>query len=131
MATMTVSIAADLLQRLLDEAATSPRREVCGLLFGDGASIDHAEATANIADDPATSFEIDPRALIAALRRERMGGARRVGHYHSHPSGVAEPSAHDRAAAEPGLLWLILADQAARLWLADLTGFREVPLVRV
>jgi proteasome lid subunit RPN8/RPN11 len=125
---VTVTISRTCLDRLLAEAAASPAREVCGLLFGTDGRIDTAVATANVAARPEDAFEIDPRALIAAYRAERAGGPRLIGHYHSHPSGSARPSARDAAAAEPGSVWLILGGGEARLWRADADGFREMPL---
>lgn len=86
-------------------------------------------------------FEIDPKLLLSlhrSLREAASGAAERacaaegaggcaapasakraeriLGVYHSHPSGAPEPSPTDRArAAEPGLVWLIVAlDAAAR-----------------
>jgi desampylase len=125
---VTVRIARSLIDRLLGEAAGHPDVEVCGLLFGEHDRIDAAEATANVAPDPTRWFEIDPAALIAAHRAERGGGARLIGHYHSHPSGDARPSSRDLAAAEPGRLWLILGSGEARLWRLAKGGFGEVAL---
>ncbi len=127
---MAVAIARTLLDSILAEAAATPAREVCGLLFGDCAAISHATPAANVSPHPADSFEIDPQALFAAIRAERAGGARLVGHYHSHPNGRPEPSARDAAAAEPGRLWLILGGGRARLWRAGEGGrFDEVALI--
>ena len=124
-----VTLDRTVLDELLYRASISPDEEVCGLLFGSGRRIDRATATANVASDPATAFEVDPAMLIAALRAERTGGPTLIGHYHSHPRGRAEPSARDRAAAEPGRLWLILGGGEARLWLAVRGGFAEMELV--
>lgn len=99
------------------------------MLLGDAARIEHAIATANVADDPARAFEIDPAALFSVLRAERAGGPALVGHYHSHPNGCAEPSPRDRAAAEPGKLWIIMAGGIARAWALEGTGFHEIALV--
>lgn len=126
---MTAIIGHTLLIGLLDAAAAAPDREICGLLFGTADRIDRAEAAANVADRPQDTFEIDPRALFAALRAERAGGERLIGHYHSHPNGSAIPSPRDLAAAEPGKLWLILAGGVARLWILENGGFRELQLV--
>ena len=106
---MTVRIATALLDRILAHAAETPDREVCGLLFGSDTTIEAAQPAANVADTPERTFEIDPRALFAAIRAERHGGPPLVGHYHSHPSGDPTPSPRDAAAAEPGRLWLIVA----------------------
>jgi proteasome lid subunit RPN8/RPN11 len=113
---------------LLAEAAASPNREVCGLLFGSVDRIERAVAAANVATRREDMFEIDPAALIAAHRAQRAGGPRLIGHYHSHPSGSAMPSVRDAAAAEPGKLWLILGGGEARLWRAGAQGFEALPL---
>lgn len=114
----SVGISSGLLDRLLAEAAAAPAIEVCGLLFGDDRGIAGASACRNVADTPATSFEIDPAALIAAHRAMRSGGPRLIGHYHSHPGGQPDPSPRDAAAATAGDLWLILGAGEARLWRA-------------
>jgi len=120
---MMVRISRGVLQRILAHAAEEPRREVCGLLLGQ-AQPERVEAmveTANVAANPVDSFEIDPTALFAALRAERIGGPRILGHYHSHPNGPPTPSARDAGMAlQPGRLWLIVAAGEARMW-------REVP----
>jgi len=121
-----VRIATDALALAQAEADASPRYEVCGLLLGRPGLIECAVPAANVAPDPSRWFELDPRALIGALRAERSGGPCVLGHYHSHPSGNAEPSSRDVAAAEPGRLWLILGGGEARLWRAGATGFQPV-----
>ena len=126
---MTVTIGRDSLQTLLAAAAAAPDREICGLLFGASDRIERVDAAENVADCPHDMFEIDPRALFAALRAERAGGMRLVGHYHSHPNGSAEPSLRDLVAAEPGKLWLILGGGVARLWAMENDRFRELQLV--
>jgi len=126
---MAVSIARDILRTLFDAAMATPDREICGLLFGSADRIDRAQPADNVADRPEDTFEIDPRALFAALRAERAGGERLIGHYHSHPNGSAAPSPRDLAAAEAGKLWLILGGGDARLWIMENGGFRELQLV--
>ena len=75
--------------------------EVCGLLLGAGRRIDAILPAANVASDPSRHFELDPVTLIAAHRAARAGGPAVIGHYHSHPSGVAAPSPTDAACAAP------------------------------
>ncbi len=125
---MVVSILSPVLDLILADVAATPGLERCGLLFGGAKRIDAAQPTTNVASDPAQFFEIDPAVLLAAMRAERGGGPRVIGHYHSHPNGSAEPSARDLAASEPGKLWLIVADGAARLWLSEAGAFRELKL---
>jgi proteasome lid subunit RPN8/RPN11 len=124
---MRIAIARSLLDQILGHAAGSADREVCGLLFGDSGQISEARPTANIADDPARSFEVDPHALFAAMKAERAGGPKIVGHYHSHPNGSTEPSGRDAEAAEAGSYWMIVAGGEAALWKAEVGGqFRSV-----
>ena len=126
---MAMKIGREILDGLLDAAAAAPDREICGLLFGAEGGVDRAEAVDSVAENPSETFEIDPRALFAALRAERAGGPRLIGHYHSHPNGSAEPSPRDLEAAEPGKYWLIVGGGTARLWLAEEGGFTEVQMI--
>jgi proteasome lid subunit RPN8/RPN11 len=104
-------------------ADASPDAEICGLLLGAAGRIDAAEACANVAANPARTFEIDPVALFAAHRRARGGGAVVVGHYQSHPAGEPVPSPRDAVQAMgDGALWLILGGGKARLWRSVETG---------
>jgi len=129
---MVIEISRTALDTILRECAANPEREACGLLFGHEQAVLRAEPTANVAVRQADSFEIDPAALFAALRAERAGGPRVIGHYHSHPNGRPEPSARDAAAAEPGKLWLIVAERQVRAWWAGEGGsFAAVRLIVV
>lgn len=121
-----MAISSELLGRILAHAGAEPEREVCGLLLGTHDRITAATPAVNVAACPATRFELDPAALIAAHRAARIGGPAVLGHYHSHPSGRAEPSAHDRAMATGDALWLIVAGGEARLFRAG--SWEAVPL---
>lgn len=112
---MAVTIASKLVAQIVAEANASPQREICGLLTERGVL-----SCRNVSPQPETRFEIDPAALIAALRAERAGGERVIGCYHSHPGGIAEPSVRDAADAAPnGWLWLIVgAGGTVRAWRA-------------
>ncbi|AEG48698.1 putative protease [Sphingobium chlorophenolicum L-1] len=115
---MRVGISRGLLEQIMSEAAADTN-EVCGLLLGEPGRIDAIQPAANAASDPARRFELDPAVLIAAHRAARAGGARIVGHYHSHPGGAPVPSATDAACAvADGSLWLIAGRGAARLWVS-------------
>lgn len=123
---MTFRIATDLVDAIVAEAAATPEIEVCGLLLGRGRTVEEARRCRNVADDPSCRFEIDPAALLAAHRQARAGGLPILGCYHSHPSGLAEPSARDAAAAVPnGWLWLIVAGREVRGWRAVEAGHRR------
>ncbi|MFL9842575.1 M67 family metallopeptidase [Sphingomonas sp. ST-64] len=108
-----------LIQRAAEEAAPL---EACGLLFG-ADRVERASIEVNVANDPSRRFEIDPGALIAALRAERGGGERVIGYWHSHPSGVALPSLTDaEMAAEDGNIWVIVAGDEVTAWRAGASG---------
>jgi proteasome lid subunit RPN8/RPN11 len=119
------------------EARAAFPRECCGLIEGfwsDGGEAQavtlHPAANSAAADD---RFEIEPQAQFAALKAARAAGHLLIGCYHSHPNGVAAPSARDLAGgAEDNFLWLIaaLADRHAPLTLAGFVycaeGFGEI-----
>lgn len=114
-----VRISRRLLHRIAAETASDPAVEVCGLLLGTGEEVTAVEPCRNVAADPATRFEIDPAALLAAHRRARGGGPAVLGSYHSHPTGRAEPSPRDAADAAPdGAIWLVAAGGAVTAWRA-------------
>lgn len=123
---MTVAIASALVRQILGAAAATPSVEVCGLLFGDPAHVVAATACRNVASDPVRAFEIDPADLFSAHRAARGGGPRVIGHYHSHPTGRALPSARDAAMAPPdGALWLIVGGGDVTAWRAVARGVIE------
>lgn len=114
---MFVRISSESIAAIRAHAAETPDVEVCGLLFGTVEAVEAVKRCANVADTPATAFEIDPAALIAAHKAERAGGAKLIGHYHSHPNGVCGPSEADRAEAlDAGRFWLIIAGTEIRAW---------------
>jgi desampylase len=120
---MSVNISRAMLAQIVDWAARSPEKEVCGLLFGDEVHISGWSVARNVADDPARRFEIDPAALIAAHRAARAGGPAIVGYVHSHPSGSVMPSACDaEMALGDGAIWLIVAPPDYALWQAGSSG---------
>ena len=118
-----LEISREALDAIRAEAAASPAVEVCGLLLGEGLRVERVVPCRNVADVPATGFEIDPQALIAAHKAARAGGPAVIGHYHSHPGGRAEPSPRDAAAARGEEVWVIVADDDVTAWLPDGGGF--------
>jgi len=72
-------------------------------------------------------FEIDPAALIAALKSARQGGPGVVGYYHSHPTGSAAPSDTDAACASgDGKVWAIVGGDRVGWWRDSADGFEEI-----
>lgn len=114
---MVICISRALLDAIIADAQGDAARERCGLLTGDAGAITGFLPVTNVHCEPARHFELDPLALLASHRAARGGGAVPIGHYHSHPTGSAQPSVTDAAAAdEEGRLWLIIASGEARAW---------------
>ncbi|MBN8814947.1 MAG: M67 family metallopeptidase [Sphingomonas sp.] len=116
---MRLEISRAALDAIRAEAAASPDVEVCGLLLGRGLQVERVVPCRNVAAEPRMAFEIDSQALITAHKQARIGGPAVIGHYHSHPTGKAEPSARDAASARGGEVWVIVADSDATAWLAS------------
>ena len=110
------------MERIVSDAQRTPS-EICGLLLGGPGSVREIVPCDNVHPLPARHFELDPAALFRALRAARAGGPTVIGHYHSHPSGLAAPSPTDAAAAAPdGAIWIIVADGALSAWQAVRDG---------
>lgn len=78
----------------------------------------------NAAEDPETSFLIDPDEQGSLLERIWARNEELVGIVHSHPRSGPEPSERDRAVAEsqpPGLTWVIVGlEPAVDYWFGEL-----------
>ena len=126
---MIIEVSSAQVERLLAEARNALPREACGLLLGNGAQIEEVRVCRNVHPQPETHFEIDPQALIDAHRAARSGGPQVLGYFHSHPVGLPEPSATDRAcAAGDGRIWAIVAGHDVRFWRDDIAGFAALSL---
>lgn len=124
-AAITITAAAH--SAILEAAAAAAPCEACGLLLGQGAHIAAAIPAANVHPEPLRHFEIDPAALIAAHKAARQGGPQVLGYFHSHPNGLARPSATDAAmAAGDGRIWAIAAAGMASMWRDDASGFEAL-----
>ena len=73
----------------------------------------------NVAEDPRVAYRADPAALFRLLREAEAAGEAVLAFYHSHPMGLARPSARDRAEAYWPLPYVIfgLAEDRARAYL--------------
>src|SRR5262245_42330409 len=112
MTVRVLHLADELAAGVLKAAARAYPNECCGLIEGistpEGWRALAVHEAANIADNPARRFLIDPKAQFDLIRRLRNSGSEIIGCFHSHPDGRAEPSAVDHAEAyESGFLYLI------------------------
>lgn len=128
---MTVTISSTLAAQIVADANANPEIEICGLLIGNADDVYALRPANNVAHDPARHFEVDPAVLFDALRAERDGRGHVIGHYHSHPSGLAVPSAADAAMIRhSGELWLVAAAGDLTAWRAnDQNSFDRVVLI--
>ena len=125
---MTLQVSSDVLYALLREARQAHPRECCGVLLGDTGAITELQPATNVHAEPETRFEIDPQALIDAHRNARNGGPKVLGYYHSHPNGLARPSARDEAMAQAdGAIWAIIAAGSVSFWRLGAAGFAALP----
>jgi len=101
--------------RLIRAAADALPLEACGLVLGTRNGVTEIVPSPNLAEAPERGFLLDPAVQIAVQKRARAEGQAVLGCYHSHPSGLAEPSATDKVEAAragiglAGQIWLILA----------------------
>jgi proteasome lid subunit RPN8/RPN11 len=102
-----IRCAAEVLEAIVDHARREAPRECCGLLIGSPSQIERTEPAGNIAHDPTRRYEIEPRDILAAIKRCRGSDYAVVGAYHSHPRSLPEPSETDLAEAFPEFLYLI------------------------
>jgi proteasome lid subunit RPN8/RPN11 len=122
-----ITITAAARSAIMKAAAAAAPREACGLLLGHGTHIHAARPAANIHPQPLRHFEIDPAALIAAYKAARDGGPQIVGYFHSHPNGLARPSATDAAMASgDGRIWAIAAGGMVSMWRDGPSGFEPL-----
>ncbi len=120
---MILTISSALLEELQRYTLDTAPYEICGLMLGQGASVESLQPADNVAEDKVRHFEIDPAVLIAAERKMREGGAQIVGYYHSHPDGKTEPSKTDAdCAAADGRIWLIVSGKTATAYQASENG---------
>jgi len=125
---MEIEVSREVVLALVADARDAHPRECCGILLGEGARIETFVPTANVHPEPERHFEIDPQALIDAHRAARQGGPQVLGYVHSHPNGLARPSATDAAAASAdGRVWVIIANGEVTFWRDGDDGFAALP----
>lgn len=123
---MEIEVTRGVITSLGVEAILAHPEECCGLLTG-RSRIEQVVRARNVHPDPLTGFEIDPQVLIDAQKAARSGGPRIIGYYHSHPGGVARPSATDQARAiGDNRVWAIIGERDVTFWKDMFEGF--VPL---
>ncbi len=95
-------LATHVYEAILAHAREAKPAEGCGLLAGHRTQ--EATATAsyratNVAENPTTTYEIDPEEQYRLMAEIDTVGLEVVGFYHSHPAGPHGPSTTDHARA--------------------------------
>ena len=98
---------------ILNHARSNPEEECCGLLAGRHGVIAQAFPAQNVAEHPASAYEIAPKELFHIMREIRAAGLELLGIYHSHPKGDNQPSPRDvERAYYPKAAYFILSPRA-------------------
>jgi proteasome lid subunit RPN8/RPN11 len=108
-----IRLARNVVVEILNHARSNPGEECCGLLAGRDGAIAQAFPAQNVAEHPATAYEIAPKELFCIMREIRAGGLELLGLYHSHPNGDNQPSPRDvERAYYPDAAYFIVSPRA-------------------
>lgn len=106
----SIELPRNIVNQLLEQALSTPEREICGLIASHEGRPTHCYPVVNIANQPRKQFQLDPKQQIAAMRQIREQGEVLFAIYHSHPSSPATPSLTDIAQLSyPDALTLIIS----------------------
>jgi proteasome lid subunit RPN8/RPN11 len=88
-------------RQIIGEALAAWPLEACGLLAGQGAAriVQLAQPVPNVSPTPQVAYQMEPRAMVAAIYRCLRSGLDVLAIYHSHPTGSADLSPRDLAEA--------------------------------
>lgn len=127
-------LASKTITELREAARKTPRVEICGLITRTSDNRDVIFPADNVHPEPTRAFELCPRAQIDVFKYLRHSSAELLAVYHSHPDGLAVPSAADRAGlGYPTAHTLIIAPNQPlpymiRAWRLMPNGFIETPI---
>jgi proteasome lid subunit RPN8/RPN11 len=108
-----IRLAPGVAAEILNHARGNPNEECCGLLAGRHGAIAQAFPAQNVAEHPASAYEIAPKELFRIMREIRAAGLELLGIYHSHPKGNNQPSLRDvERAYYPDAAYFILSPRA-------------------
>jgi len=108
-----IGLARNVAVEILNYARSNPGEECCGLLAGRDGAIAQAFPAQNVAEHPATAYEIAPKELFRVMREIRGAALELLGIYHSHPNGDNQPSPRDvERAYYPDAAYFILSAHA-------------------
>lgn len=106
----------------MEHAREADGLECCGLVAARAGVPSRLIRCANVADQPAVRYRIDPREQLAAFRSMEAAGEDLFAIYHSHPASTPYPSATDRAEAfYPEAVYVLVS---LRSGVPEMRGFR-------
>lgn len=104
-----IYLSKDFKDMLIEHARSEFPNEACGILAGKKGMVEKVYRMAN-KDKSTTSFFMDPKEQLMAMKEIRNSGLDFIGIYHSHPETNAYPSAHDvELAYYPEVSYLIIS----------------------
>ncbi len=99
-----------LVNQILTHAQQHEHSESCGLISAANGSPAHYYAVKNIAADPSTRFEMEPKQQINAMKHMREHHEELFAIVHSHPESPPIPSATDlREVGYPEAYYIIVS----------------------
>lgn len=99
-----------LVNQILTHAQQHEHTESCGLISASAGKPAHYYAVKNIAEDPSTHFEMEPKQQIAAMKHMREHDEDLLAIVHSHPMSPPVPSAADmQASGYPDAYYIIVS----------------------
>ncbi|MDE2950252.1 MAG: M67 family metallopeptidase [Chloroflexota bacterium] len=131
---MAIRIPQRVAKKIVDDARAQVPNEACGLIAGDGKTIQSAIPLANVASSKRSSFSFEPNEQLGALKRLDAEDLVWMGVYHSHPNSAAIPSIADlEGAGDHGLLQLIVSLKSSKpelqLWRIGASGVAPLELI--
>jgi len=99
-----------LVNQILTHAQQHEHTESCGLISASAGKPAHYYAVKNIAADPSTHFEMEPKQQIAAMKHMREHDENLLAIVHSHPLSPPVPSVTDmKEAGYPEAYYIIVS----------------------
>ena len=99
-----------LVNQILTHAQQHEHAESCGMISAASGKPAHYYAVKNIAEDPSTHFEMEPKQQIAAMKHMREHSEDLLAIVHSHPMSPPVPSATDvQESGYPDAFYIIVS----------------------
>lgn len=106
---------AKLKNEILNHVGEDAKREVCGILAGQGDKIAKIYKMRNTAETPALCYFMDPKEQFKVMKEMRAAGQEMLAIYHSHVESESYPSKTDvELAYYPEAFYVIISPKGMR-----------------